>query len=72
MTTNDLESTGASIFEKALLERYEKLGIGEPDARVMEAVRRASDIVTGEVKELLNEQFELRHSRRKRVVTRRG
>jgi hypothetical protein len=67
----DQEYTGTNIFEKALLERYEKLGIGEPDARVMEAVRRAADIVTGEVKELLNEKFDLRQSRRKKLMSRR-
>lgn len=65
---NKNEYPVTNIFAKALLDRYDQLGVGAPDARIMEAVERAADIVTAEVKELLNEQFELRQSRKRKLL----
>ncbi len=64
---NNTEAPPTNIFERALLERFSKLGVGEPDDRILEAVQKAGNIVLSEVKELLNEQFEIRQSLREEL-----
>jgi hypothetical protein len=56
-----------NIFEKVLFEKFLSLGVGVPNEKIMEVIHRAGSEMTTETKAILNEEYEMRQAKRKKL-----
>ena len=61
------ETPITNIFEKALVERYIELGVGNPDRQLLDVIERAAEQVTNEVKVVLSRHHDFHRARKRKV-----